>query len=818
MSAPPKVEAPKTGDNVDPGKFKKLAQRVEETVQTTRLFPEAKQLDPNLLYVSPNNRLGGSPNVQHVHWGILKSFQKNSFDRTRPLPGICVKVESDEGIKQLLDHNRKFTKGQDHLPPILDAMRPLYATLACTHLNIALRCIKNGTPSPIGNIQDLLTQESLAELVQNGHKWWVLPENVLVERQVDISVWRNMDQNDNQRTHELEILQTIKFTAQTLLEGGKDKVAVGDLVAHAQRRNPAKIMPQTWMSICKYYVSFLENDVVDLVDDLQEFHSANVDPLELSVPTTFFSLLTSEEALKKCPQVRHYLMTTQYTMEKVREQSSGPATAQFLESAQITSLCKKPDQLNQVEKTIRDLKSKYLPILAEGLGERTARLEMTVLMDLILRCLFCKPWPANVVPKVPLAVGKFSDEKVKALTVHWAKILDLKHPALGFAAAAGLQEEVEADAEESQEVKLEGLRTLKRNSSGGPDVDQPKFKRGDEVTVIRKMTWALPQPSNPKFRKDLVEGLTGHIEGYSGPDMRTVLLKVNLNVMGKKKDYTQGVYPRNLKLTSEYLLDKAGGSADSGEPGGDKKKKAEEDEGSSGPDKFKWCIGSSAPADVQVVDKWAKDLVADADDLSKNMWIRGRISVGMQAMYDVLPKYKDSDFLVVHRRNQDLKGQWQCEVWTKKDFEPMEIMIAPFSSQLKDTHLMASAHAVVTLPKNGRGAHPANGTLALDGRMRNAMAPAGTLDQDLHTGSLFWMVTRSSEPKQCNLDLDQVTWEQKVKVSVPAYKKRKTESVEWDSAELPAFPVLVNKKKIMKQTRLCMFLADKKKNNKDKDK
>ena len=79
-----KFEGPKAGQGVDQGKFLKLTQRVEETLSKETLYPDPKQLDPNQVLVSPLNRLGGSPNVQHIHYGILKSFQVNSFDRTKP--------------------------------------------------------------------------------------------------------------------------------------------------------------------------------------------------------------------------------------------------------------------------------------------------------------------------------------------------------------------------------------------------------------------------------------------------------------------------------------------------------------------------------------------------------------------------------------------------------------------------------------------------------------------------------------------------------------------------------------------------------------
>ena len=70
------------------------------------------------------------------------------------------------------------------------------------------------------------------------------------------------------------------------------------------------------------------------------------------------------------------------------------------------SLVKKPELLNSIEKQIRDLRAKYLPILEKALGDRQARLEVAVYLDLIIRCLFAKPWP-SLDPKVTLPVVRF---------------------------------------------------------------------------------------------------------------------------------------------------------------------------------------------------------------------------------------------------------------------------------------------------------------------------------------------------------------------------------------------------------------------------
>ena len=95
------------------------------------------------------------------------------------------------------------------------------------------------------------------------------------------------------------------------------------------------------------------------------------------------------------------------------------------------------------------------------------------------------------------------------------------------------------------------------------------------------------------------------------------------------------------------------------------------------------------------------------------MYLRYRIGVTMEALAESLLSYSDKDFLVVHRTNN--KGLWKDELWTLRDCDAFEIQLGPFSSQLKESHLMAVAHVVVGFPKHGRGAYLENLSLALDG-------------------------------------------------------------------------------------------------------
>ena len=166
-----------------------------------------------------------------------------------------------------------------------------------------------------------------------------------------------MDQNENQVSHEMEILQGIKNTAETL-SVRQSRITQGDLLSAAQRRNPAKLSLKTMQVLTRVYIGFLENGVPEFVQELVDFHSENVDPKELTVSTAWIENLVTEQSLLKCPHTCVALWECQYTLEKVRQQSSGPSVAAFLEPASLLSLAKKPDLLKTIEQAIRDLRAK----------------------------------------------------------------------------------------------------------------------------------------------------------------------------------------------------------------------------------------------------------------------------------------------------------------------------------------------------------------------------------------------------------------------------------------------------------------------------
>ena len=87
-------DAFKTGLNTDPGKFLKLAQRVEQAMQDHLCLKEPKQLDPQMVLVAPMNRDRAPPNILHIHLVILKSFITKGSIPESPKLRLCVRRTS----------------------------------------------------------------------------------------------------------------------------------------------------------------------------------------------------------------------------------------------------------------------------------------------------------------------------------------------------------------------------------------------------------------------------------------------------------------------------------------------------------------------------------------------------------------------------------------------------------------------------------------------------------------------------------------------------------------------------------------------------
>ena len=246
-------------------------------------------------------------------------------------------------------------------------------------------------------------------------------------------------------------------------------------------------------------------------------------------------------------------------------------------------------------------------------------------------------------------------------------------------------------------MDLKALTLLKRCDSDAVPAVVPKFKRGDAVKVVRRMNIKVPGTAK---RKDVPVGTSAIVVGIPDATSDKVIIKVLLCLEkdAAPAEVTHVVFTDCLKFEHEDL-----------EPNEESSKTLDEAEPSHGHSKKRaasWALLDSDPAQVLEETQWPK-LLADTDSLIQNFCVRSRIGVMLQALVEALPHYTQKDLAAIQRQNA--LGAWRSEVWTKRDFAPRELMFAPSSSQLKDTHAMFAANCPIGLPAQGPGKHPEQG-------------------------------------------------------------------------------------------------------------
>ena len=143
-----------------------------------------------------------------------------------------------------------------------------------------------------------------------------------------ISLWRNQDQVDNHATHAVEILQPIVATADSMRSSRGESVSVSlnDLAAKAARRLPARVSASNMSILCKCFNQFLSAGHQHLLQELVDVRAAKVNPKKILAPLAYCQSLAADENLRQMSHLRHYLILSNYTEEKLNHGHRDPRT------------------------------------------------------------------------------------------------------------------------------------------------------------------------------------------------------------------------------------------------------------------------------------------------------------------------------------------------------------------------------------------------------------------------------------------------------------------------------------------------------------
>ena len=154
------------------------------------------------------------------------------------------------------------------------------------------------------------------------------------------------------------------------------------------------------------------------------------------------------------------------------------------------------------------------------------------------------------------------------------------------------------------------------------------------------------------------------------------------------------------------------------------------------------------------------------------------------AVLNCCKDFTDDDLLICMRDGTP-------EVWTKRAFEPGEFVVGPYTCEWKDRNWTYHRAALV---KQSQQLHPNKQLLVLDGRLKSRPSEA-------RPGSIFFMLTRSTEATNCNLKMAWATAHQEIKVGLPSDVSKEFQVVQ---QELPGIPIVFNAQKLAAHTKLVV--------------
>ena len=123
--------------------------------------------------------------------------------------------------------------------------------------------------------------------------------------------------------------------------------------------------------------------------------------------------------------------------------------------------------------------------------------------------------------------GKFTDEKIQVILRVWASWVD-SNPVHenSFAKEAGLVLEDLKKDEPDMMVDLGALAHGECQSVGrAASSEDLNFNRGDEVVVMKRMTWSVSRPGLEDVRRDVRAGTPATVLGFADAESRKILFK-----------------------------------------------------------------------------------------------------------------------------------------------------------------------------------------------------------------------------------------------------------------------------------------------------
>ena len=419
--------------------------------------------------------------------------------------------------------------------------------------------------------------------------------------------------------------------------------------------------------------------------------------------------------------------------------------------------------------------------------------------------------------------GKATPEKYTTLLHVWVKYVNDTYPTIGFLQSMRVETELSSEGEEPEVFdcgapvpagpspgtagEAQGSSGSKPSSSGSSG-----FKVGDRVALRKRSSWPCPLEGNPTHRKDILPTYELKVKAVVGESQ--YLIECIMSTGQGLRNINHMVDASNLQIFSEQLaVDALREEKDAATKRAEAETTDEKKKASLVPKGHLWLFSDlDRRPDMQdqhatkcEVVPWST-ILNEGNKNDSMADFQGEAAFLMCLLKDMAPPLTEKDLCVVHRqdprKHAHPDGTYVVEVWTTREFKPLELVLTPYTHEVKDRYWTKGRSNML---RTSNVPFLKGKTMALDGRWRGDFQHASTESPEKHEkrrlGSLFFCVERTSSRSECNLMVKFTSVSLQAEVQLPGHKKPTKREVP-RSCEIP---VLTNPKALPQHTRLLVL-------------
>ena len=751
-----------------PAKGAKDSARYQQILNDWLLKPEAQRIPYWQGLCSFLNRKGQTINTRYIIEDIGPRVKDKGFAPDRARVGMVRQVRKEEAKRDLIAHNDKMRKSLvGHFPPLqvtAEQMVELFECVGGNHITVTVGCFAIKLEAFNGFVFEPPADDDRLKLVINeGHLYYILKEDTPDDDLEFLSEYLNAAQNQDQFHSEMHLQATVRQAAFRIL-AVKPYVRPGEIIQKVCCDSVVKLRADNVGDFAEWVVQFHGSDHLE---NLELWHSSNVNPRELTVSSRFFAELAHSFGTST-PIAKVATARLQYSgEEKHRQTRPIPDCSRTVQVKELQAVVQQGWHL-QVEDVLQKVRDAAVPIMTAVAGRMEALRLAWLLEDAAVRLMLTKSL-GNVGFEHGVS-GKFALEKLQTLRDAWARhCVSLNDAFTPVLEALGVTPDT---------IKISSEVLCPGNFDGGVFHKNPiealialGFTIGTKCVLTRRSTFDFTLESGKKERGDVTVGTETFVKGYVDKDDGVVTCEFT-HMFGKRQGVCDAaVKIGNLKLAAHAAMAKA-----VAEPGQKGKGKASRDP------VLGLVVPEASGVVPAVIKGWPARLMGTReskgfDDMAAFITFLGA------RVAECCPLLDEDDLSIVRNGSS-------YEVWTARDFKPGTLKLCPETTEVKERHFTHGRSALVHLKGGQGGKH-----CFLDSRVRS------NPESEKHCFSMFYLVTRPVKADGCNMVLRGAKFSLDMGISfIDAATTR--EEFTWDDGEAPCYPYMVNPKKIAKRTKL----------------